>query len=189
MLEHLTITDERSGAAFASAATRAMIFELMKGDRSLSDLRDQLGMSLGLLHYHIGRLQSLGLVTISSIRARNGRPIKMYRAAASEFRIPGIASRRTPGAGLKEELNQALERADLRQPSNTVYFLDGEGMPRMRRLQQADGSAHQRWWRLRLRPGDAAKLSREISDVVAKYENADRPRGEAHLCHFALVRA
>ena len=188
MLEQLTITDERGGAAFANAATRAIIFELMKRDQSLSDLRDKLGMSLSLLHYHVRRLQRLGLATVSSIQPRSGRPIKMYRAAASAFCIPGTVSRRTPGAALKEELNQALERADLRQPTNTVYFLDEQGTPRMRRSQQADGSAHQRWCRLRLNPRDAARLGREMNELLAKYERAGRPGGQGHLCYFALVR-
>ena len=189
MLEQLTITDESGAAAFASATTRAMIFQLMKGERSLSDLRDTLGMSLSLLHYHVARLERLGLVFVSSIKPRSGRAIKMYRAAALEFCIAGTVLPRTPGAGLKEELNRALEQAELRRPTNTVYFLDEQGRPRMRRSQHANASAHQRWWRLGLSPADAAKLGREITDLIAKYESAGGSASQAHLCHFALVKS
>lgn len=188
MLDQLTITDESGAAAFASATTRAIIFQLMKGERSLSDLRDALAMSLSLLQYHVARLERLGLVIVSSTKPRSGRAIKMYRAAALEFCVPGTVLPRTPGAGLKEELNEALDRAELRQPTNTVYFLDEQGTPRMRRSRHANASAHQRWWRLRLSPADAAKLGREMSDLVTKFERAEGTGGQAHLCHFALVK-
>ena len=188
MPQHMTITDERAAAAFGSAPTRAMIFELMKGERSLSELRDGLGMSLSLLHYHVGRLQQLGLVTVSAVKPRSGRAIKTYRAVATEFRVPGSVARRSTGIGLRDELSAAIEQAELRHPTDTAYFLDGHGTPRMRRLQTARGSvAHQRWWRLRLTAPAAAELTREVSDLLAKYERADAPRGQAHLCHFALA--
>ncbi len=189
MPQQMIVRDETAAAAFANAPTRAMIFELMKGERSLSQLRDALGVSLSLLHYHVGRLQRLGLVTVSAVNRRSGRPIKIYRSVASEYRVPGLVARRTAGAGLKDELNEALERAELRYPTETAYFLDGQGMPRMRRSQNAAGSTmHQRWCRLRLSARAAAELTQEVSDLLAKYERADAPRGQAHICHFALAK-
>jgi DNA-binding transcriptional ArsR family regulator len=189
MPQQMIVRDDKAAAVFASAPTRAMIFELMKGERSLSELREVLGMSLSLLHYHVGRLQRLRLVTVSAVQLRNGRPIKKYRAVASEFRVPGSVARRTTGAGLKGELNEALERAELRHPTDTAYYLDGKSTPRMRRSQNAGRTtAHQRWCKLRLDARAAAELTREVSDLLAKYERADAPGGQPHICHFALVK-
>jgi DNA-binding transcriptional ArsR family regulator len=189
MRQQMIIRDERAAAAFASAPTRAMIFELMKGERSLSELRGALGMSLSLLHYHIGRLQQLGLITVSAVKRRSGRPIKTYRVVATEFRVPGSVARRSAGTGLKDELDLAIEQAELRHPTDTAYFLDEQGTPRMRRSQSAPGTAaHQRWWRLRVTAREAAELTREVSDLMAKYNGADAPVGQSHICYFALVK-
>ena len=189
MPPQMIVRDERAAAAFANARSRAIIFELMKAERSLSELRDALGMSLSLLHYHVGRLQRLGLVTLSSVKARSGRPIKTYRAVATEFSVSGSVARRTAGAGLKDEMNAAIERAELRHPAHTVYFLDGQRTPRMRPSQDAPGSAaHQRWFRLRLNARAAAELTREVSDLLSKYGRTDARDGQAHICYFALVK-
>ena len=185
----LTITDEHAAAAFVSQRTRAIIFELMKHDRSLSELRNTLGMSLSLLHYHVERLRLLGIVAVSATRPRSGRPIKIYRAVASEFRVPGSLARHSAGEGLKDELQQALQRAELRHPTDTDYFLDEQGAPRMRRSTSPHGRAYQRWWRLRLGPSAAAKLNREMSDLLAKYEVTEPKGGHPHICHFALVES
>jgi DNA-binding transcriptional ArsR family regulator len=188
-MRHMIVNDETAAAAFASVSTRAIIFELMKRESSLSELRDTLGMSLTLLHYHVTRLQRLGLIAVSAVRRRGGRPIKSYRAAASEFHVPGSVGGRTAGTGLREELEAALERSELRHPTETCYYLDGEGSPRMRRSRSAGRDAtHQRWWRIHLSQSAAANLSQELSDLVAKYEPADGSGAQAYICHFALVK-
>jgi len=188
MPQQMIVRHERAAAAFASAPTRAVIFELMKSERSLSELRDVLGMSLNLLHYHVGRLRQLGLVTVSAVKRRGGRSIKKYRAVASEFRVPGSVARQTAGAGLKDELYTALERAELRYPTETTYFLDERGTPRMRRSQSTQGStAHQRWCKLRLSATAAAELTRRVGDLLAKYERHGSRGGHTYICHFALV--
>src|SRR5438270_7767765 len=99
MLQHFEITEPRAAAAFAAAPTRGILFALMKRDLSLSDLRSLSGMSLSLLHYHIKRLQNLGLVRETVAEPRAGRPIKFYRAVAHQFHVPGSVDASTGGAG------------------------------------------------------------------------------------------
>jgi DNA-binding transcriptional ArsR family regulator len=189
MRQHLTITDEKAAAAFANARTRAILFALMKSDRSLSELQSALGMSLSLLHYHVTRLQRLSLVRVTGTKHRAGRPIRIYRAAALAFRVPGSVSGSTAGSRLKQELEIALEQAEARQAADVEYFLDAQSVPRMRRSPTRDQSAvHQRWCRLRLSARAAAKFNQEIGDLLAKYEHTEAAAGQPHLCYFALVK-
>jgi DNA-binding transcriptional ArsR family regulator len=189
MLDRLTISDEKAATAFANARTRAIVFALMESDRSLSELRSKLGMSLSLLQYHIARLQFLGIVTVSSTKQRPGRAIKMYRAVAREFRVPGGIAASTAGAGLKQELEIALEEAQARRPTGAAYFLDEGGTPQMRRQPTTERGPVERWCRLRMSPGEAAKLSLELGDLLAKYDLTDAKGRKSHLCYFALVKS
>lgn len=187
MLKQMIVDNEKAAAAFANARTRSILFALMRADLSLVQLQAEVCMSLSLLHYHVARLKALGLLQVVETTRRAGRPVSRYRAVAEEFQVPAVVETRTPGSGLKQEMEAALERADVRCPSTISYFVDEQGAARMRRFGSENGAAHERWWRLRLSAGEARKLIREMGDLVAQYENAATKCGNSHLLHFALA--
>lgn len=190
MAPQLTIADRRAAAALANARTRAIVFELMRSDHTLSELRERLGISLSLLHYHLGRLQLLGLVVVPGTRARLGRASKIYRAAASEFLVPGGIATAVAGTGLRAELERALDDAGGLEAGDVRYFLDKLGTPRMQRMPVTGrGKAHERWWRLRLSAPAVAQLTREIAELIARYERAEESAAARHLCHFVVVES
>jgi hypothetical protein len=188
MLKHMIVADQKAAAAFSNSRTRAIVAALMKCDLSLAELQVEVGMSLSLLHYHVGRMRRLGLVEVVETRRRAGRPILRYRAVAEEFRVPAAIATRGPGIGLKQEMEAALEKAEARHPSTISYFLDEHGAVRMRRIGSDRSRTYVRWWRLRLSAVAARNLTREISELVSRYDAATHS-GTSHLLHFALAES
>ena len=187
--ERLTVHDPRAALAFARASPRAILFALMRGERSSTELQTELGLSLSLLHYHLARLRELRLVRTVRQVQRAGRPIAIYSAAARSFLVTGASAAKSAGAGLRLELDAALERARVHAAADTVYCLDHNGAPRMMRTPpgrvRADGEW---WWRLDLSPGDAEQLGREVREVVAKYRDRSGPGTARYLYHFAAAK-
>jgi len=62
--------------------TRMLIlFELAMGERSLTELSKRLGLAPSTIHYHLKRLEKLGLIEVSRVEQRGNVLVKYYRAS------------------------------------------------------------------------------------------------------------
>jgi DNA-binding transcriptional ArsR family regulator len=176
MNEVLRIETARAAAALEHRQSRRIVLDLAASERSLQELARATGLSLGLLHYHVGRLRALGLVEIAREERRAGRPVKRYRAAAKRFFVPaGLAS---DDRALERELRAGLDRDRARRDdSGVAYFVDDKGAHRMRRIQgSAKTRASESWIRLSLTHQEAEDLGADLRALFARYA---RPAGRA----------
>jgi hypothetical protein len=60
----------------------------MLGERSLKDAAEELAVPLNRLHYWVCRFMQLGLIRVTRVEKRVGRPVKYYRASARSFLVP-----------------------------------------------------------------------------------------------------
>jgi hypothetical protein len=90
----------------------------MKGPATVKDLAQARGISLQRAHYRVGLFLKAGLLEPVGVRRRRGRPIRLYRAVDTDFRIPRKL--------VPERILRALEAAQSWQVAK------GPGSPRSR---------------------------------------------------------
>ncbi len=192
MNETLTIDSARAAAAFEHPQSRRILLQLVAGERSLQDLARNTGLSLSLLHYHVGRLRSLGLVRIAKVERRSGRPVKRYRVVAASFFVPaGLATNRA-GEALARELRAGLEGDRARRDdAGVAYSVDDSGGPRMSRVRgRYQQRAFEAWITLALTSQEAEELAAAVRALFARYSR--RGGGGARpvlaYCAFAETR-
>ncbi|WP_038055738.1 hypothetical protein [Thermus amyloliquefaciens] len=106
----------------------------MKGPASVKDLALAQGLSLQQAHYRVGLLVRAGLLLPVGTRQRRGRPIRLYRAVDTDFRIPRElvperVLRALEGArSWQEEWARALEAHDPGHGAVLRVFLNEEGL-------------------------------------------------------------
>ena len=131
----LRITDAKVAAAFANDRQRNLVLQLVKREQSLQELAEVSKISLSLLHYHVGRLERLGLIGVVRYKARSGRPIKIFRSTARSFFVPAYLMSRSPEEELYAELRACLDRCRRGgEGEGILYFVDEHASARMRKM-------------------------------------------------------
>ena len=161
-------------------------------ERTLTELSDEFRQPLSKLHYHLGRMTACGLLQVSRIEPRAGRPIRHYRAIAEAFLL-SLADVAVPmGEALGRELRQSLADEANRRDLSLLYHLDEAGQFRVR-LVDPEGQgrtprAFEHWKVLTLAPEQRKALAAELSAVIARYEAAAAAgAGEPFLVHAAFA--
>jgi hypothetical protein len=187
MHERLDIGTSAAAAAFAGERSRAVLLALAAQEQSLRQLAARTGMRLNLLHYHVARLQALGLIEIVRSEKRPGRPVKIYRSVARAFFVPARLVGGEVGDKLSAELRQRLASARARSAEGALYFVDDDGGPRMRLIgdERADGT--ELWSLLHLSRTDAAELAAEMKSLLGRYRSLEPAAGRPYLVHAALA--
>jgi DNA-binding transcriptional ArsR family regulator len=177
-----------AAAVFSDARRRRLILEFAKGPRTMTEMSAATGMQLSLLHYHVRRLQDLGLLRFVRAEARAGSAIKFYEAVAKAFFVPSHLARDRPSHGLTKELRAALERVEMESDQlGTLYFVDGDRGPRMRHIGGLAGSAAAHLRVLNLTDTKAAELADEMAALLARYEGATGTPMKAYLAVCAIA--
>ncbi|HTD29469.1 MAG TPA: helix-turn-helix domain-containing protein, partial [Xanthomonadaceae bacterium] len=165
MRERQVVADARTASAFSNMRQRRLLLELVAQELSLQELARRQKLPLSLAHYHVTRLLEMGLVLVTREQPRAGRVIKYYRASARSFFVPAYLASQSPAKELVAELRAALEHAQQRDPGDgTLYFVDAQLFPRMRRVRgpAKAGIATEFWSRLTLTNEDALLLAIEL---------------------------
>lgn len=187
MDERFDIRTAAAASAFANARSRAVLLALAAQERSLRQLAGKTGLKLNLLHYHVTRLQALGLIEVVRTEKRPGRPVKVYRAVARAFFVPARLAGGEVGEKLSAELRERLALARARSGGEgTLYFVGDDGGPRMRRLggdEPAEGAEY--WSLLDLSRTDSAALAAEMKALLGRYRG--RAGRRQYLVHAALA--
>ncbi len=186
----LQVTDVRAAAALSHPMRRRLLLLLVGHERSVAELAVIMQLELKYLHYHAGALLKLGLIVIAHERARPGRRVKVYRAAAESFFVPGRVMAAGPFTALHAELRDSL--AKVRGPSRggILYDVDEHDEPRMRYKGNSAPkllAAAEVWQVLRLSRAQALRLTQEISGRLKAQRHAERGTEQDYLLHFALA--
>lgn len=189
MHETLKIQSARAAAALEHPTSRRIVLELVAKEQSSRDLARATGLTLSLLHYHVGRLLALGLIEITREERRAGRPVKRYRAVARTFFMLASLGTHGAAAALARELRAGLDRERMRRDdAGAVYFVDDAGAHRMRRVRgRGRRGAFEAWVTLSLTARDAETLGDEIRALFARYakRGGGAPRPTLAYCAFA----
>ena len=101
-----TITEPRAVKLLLDAKRRHVLNTVMLEARSVKQIAEFLGRDLKYAHDQIRTLERLGLIRVTHSEARQGRPIKHYRAIANGFFVPFHAA---PTATLEGFIEHTLQ--------------------------------------------------------------------------------
>jgi hypothetical protein len=184
------VDEPKAAAALANSRLRRLLMLFASGPLSLSEAAARGRVDLKRLHHHACRLVDLGLLEICGVRARAGRPIKLYRAVSDAFFIPEEMFPRPFGEELANELRDCLAAESIRSSRGLLLTVgpNGEPLGRVVQAPERPADAFELWRVMRLSPGDVARLKSEIDVVLRRFQS--RPRGSSHvyLVHAAAAR-
>lgn len=169
-----------------------LLLACARRERSLTELARQMGQPLKKLHYHLAPLVDCGLLQVSRVEARRGRPIRYYRAIAEGFLVSLADIREHVGETLARELRRSLAEEANRRELSLHYHLDEAGGTRVL-LVDPEGRgrtarAFDHWKTLRLTAEQRIALAKDLGAVIARYDGAsDAARGEPYLVHAAFA--
>ena len=170
-----------------------MLMACANRERTLTELAANLGQPLPKLHYHLGRLTKSGLLRVSRIEPRAGRPIRHYRAIAEAFLLSVSDLAEPIGEKLARELRQSLAEDANRRDQSLLYHLDEAGRFRVR-LTDSEGQgrtarAFEYWKVLKLTAEQRKALAADLAEVISKYEAGPGANGSepSFLVHAAFA--
>ena len=101
-------------------AYASVIGHLLKTEASAGEVTAATRQSVKQAHHKLTRLLAAGLIEVSGERKRGGRAVKVYRAAAQEYRIPFALTDAATFAELLQRMHQPLLSAHYRTVGETV---------------------------------------------------------------------
>ena len=186
------VTDPEAAKLLLDEGYRGVLDAFIGRERSVGEAAEALRLDLDATLYRVRRLHRAGLLVHSGTRPRAGRPVKLYRAAHEAWFVPFEA---LPYVDLEEtflELHlthaRVMARAaarSLRDSAWSGYRIerDDDGRLWMRggradgaRFDGAAGAAGtaDAMVEIRLAPGDAERLNRELVALFERYVALDR---------------
>lgn len=184
------IRDPAVAAAFANSRLRRLLMVFASEPLSLTEASARANFDLKRLHYHVGRLSKLGLIEICAVRARAGRPIKLYRAVRDTFFIPEELFSRPFGEELSAELREGLGADSSRAARGLLLTVgrDGEPVGRVVKRHDEPVESFELWRVLKLSSADIARLRSEIDAVLRRFQSNSSGRSQVYLIHAAAAR-
>lgn len=102
----MMITRPEVARVLIESRSAKLLKPFIKGEISLSGAAQALNVKLPSLLYHVNRFIKLGLLEVTEVRPRGGRPIKLYRTTAKAFFVPFQI---TPSETLERLLGELTE--------------------------------------------------------------------------------
>ncbi|MBB2893517.1 hypothetical protein [Flexivirga oryzae] len=168
-------------------------------DHSVSEAAELLRTPLTKVHYWVRSLCDAGLLHVVSEQPRKGRPIKRYRAIATEFVVPAEALPEDYFAGVmrrsNEDMIDALAAAAPEWVIGGDFRVSASSPTRGsqdRVLREGTGLAavtHQSGCSLRITEDEARELAEEIRDLRDRWiaRSADESDLERYQLDIALA--
>ncbi|HVV65075.1 MAG TPA: winged helix-turn-helix domain-containing protein [Rhizomicrobium sp.] len=182
----------KQAAAIDHPVRSRLLMACARRERSLTELARDLGQPLSKLHYHLALLKGSGLVRVSRVQRRSGRPIRYYRAIAGSFLVSLADVPEPAGEKWSRELRESLTRQANRGEMSLFFHFDEAGQMKVRLIDSSGRGRSSRafdyWKVLSLTAEQRISLSADLAEVIARYEQAqDRDRGEMFLVHAAFA--
>jgi hypothetical protein len=179
---------EVADAAVARGLTSGGLSEFLQPfvyrDASVAEAARALEQPIQRVHYRVQRLVEFGLLQVTAVEERAGRPVKRYRASANAYRIPArlVPEQLFPlteaehsafmQRALEASLPALVHDGEIRitfSPDGSVNvdrFL-GEGLEGL--LGDAAPAVLNTWRNLHLDRARAKRLQRELWELIARY--------------------
>ena len=205
-----TITEPRAVKLLLDSQRRQALAAFMHGPCSVKRASEKLGWSLKTTHDRVRTLETLGLLRVTHQEARQGRPIKHYRAIADGFFVPFHATVASSFEGFISETLEPGQQMFIKlfakagielidNPDEAGFRLyaqdDGinfdltptaERFDLFRDLLEANAPALLlSYTEMKLTRGDAKRLQHEMLALLERYANRDGP--EHFVAHLGLT--
>lgn len=182
---------------FKNPFKRQLLLRCINEAQSIKNLSDTMGADLGKVHYHILRMQNLGLLKISKTQSRSGREIKFYQSVAEGFFVP-IEFGFEMDITLRESFFSSLDKSILEEDGGTLFHVSPTGKPNIRKVSSQDSKyskKNESWVYLNLNSEDLENLNNEVIEVIKKYKNISDEKSfkknnskiPSTLVHFAYA--
>ena len=204
-----TITEPQAVKLLLDNERHNALGAFMHGPCSVKQAAEKLGWSLKTVHDRVRTLLALGLLRVTHLEPRQGRPIKHYEAIADGFFVPFHATAASNFEGLITQTLGPGQRAFLKLFAKAgVELIDNPNEAGFRLYAQDDGinidltpTAERfdfmdilepnapalmfTFTPLKLTTEDAKELQREMIALLERYENRNGP--EHFLAHVGLT--
>lgn len=189
MKDLVIIDGQAAAAAFASPQQRGIIQTLIGAELTLGALSRAIRLPLNLLHYHVAKCVSLGLVEVVGEEQRAGRAMKRYRATASTFFVPAELVAELPGSAYTRQLRDRLDWNLARSLKGIAFTHDGQ-RPRGHLVKESpeQSAALELWLDAGLSGADADELAAEMQALMDRFRARANETEPRHLVHLALVK-
>lgn len=199
------IVSDPQAAAFLSDPERSFYLgPFLDREVALTEVAQELQLPLGRMHYWVTRLLALGLIRVSRVQQRPGRPVRYYRSIAPAFFLPFAA---TPAETLEAQLvregityqrrmsgAQARASGDLPRDHGTLITrtgVDGHGIRAQPFPERnTDTPVFSTWLERPYRDADAQALLAELQALAERYSTLPEPEeGEGRVFYLRLALA
>ena len=179
-------------AVFENPLCIRLLMACVPEERSLSQLHQQLGVSISKLHYHARKLLACNLLFVSRMHSRAGRPIKFYRAVGGSFLVSQDTLRGLPGDRWSMRLREALKNDRNRSGDHALLYsaaTDGKVLAKTVLLEPTTSARSLELWRIvRLNAAQRAALAVELTALVERFAAPElNGSGEPFLVHAAFA--
>jgi hypothetical protein len=179
-------------SAFQNQLSCRLLLACTRSDKTLSQLKEEIGAPLSKLHYHAERLIAADLLVVSRSEARAGRPIRYFRAVAERFWVPQAYLRQLPSDAWVAELREALRRENNRGGDiSLLYAADPQSKMTVRLMQDKDAAPPRTieiWRRLKLDPEQRNALGKDLAALLERYAAIEPGDGaRMYLVHAAFA--
>lgn len=182
-----------------------LLSDLMRGERSASEVAAHLGVSLQRAHYLLGKLVKVGIAEVTCEQRRAGRAVKRYRMAGRWFIPYEVTGAETSEEFASAQLMPRLETligysADvLRERSphwgfwlegsveNTSLLIGNEHRP-AHELFSGDEPFVLNIGHMHLSRESASELKRRLRAVLKDFETEETPGAPEYTLALMLVR-
>lgn len=163
----LVVEDPKAGAALTDLTLLPLMAHFLRSTSSASEAAGVLDADLDDVYYRVRKLERLGLLELAETRARAGRPIKRYRAAAEAFFVPfTVLPQETLARALAESSRFTEERRADATARALLELADDPGAWGFRLDRDEGGSINAFWGPRELTPD---------FDVLAFFLEPDQP--------------
>lgn len=189
MQDVITITNPKAAAVFATSLPARIVQTLIGETLSLAALANMTQTPLSLLHYHVKKCVSLGLIEVVREQRRAGRAVKHYRAKARTFFVPLDLMAHLPGTEMTRQLRAALDRNQARSVEGVNFTHDGQRpCAFLVKDRTSQATAIELWLDIGLRSADAQELINDLKALLDRYRARGVDNEPRHLVHLAVAR-
>lgn len=202
----MVVTDPAAASALLDPTTVRHLAPFLGSELSVTEAAAATGEKPNTVLKRVRRLVDLGLLEVTQVRERAGRPIRLYSAVADVFFVPfEVTEAESLEAALAERERYAEEllrrnvvktRMEALGNWGTRIYRDGRGRLQVQTAVTPDANvtmldpaapAVLSAWRdsLMLDYEDAKAMQREMFDLLARY--LDKEGSQRYVVHLALA--
>jgi hypothetical protein len=206
--EWLTVEDRLQARLLSEEASSRYFEPFLARERTVSQAAAEVGCGVDTMLYRVRTFLAAGLLRVTSVQKRAGRPIKRYRSIADAFFIP---FRVTPYATLEERLANQMEAGNRRLVRSIATVLRETGLDGRRIFRRPSGAiwnesaadtqtpitpydphmpaAIQFGTELHLGFEEAKELQQELWRLFLRYRERETGEGPSYLWQVAMLPA